>query len=57
MARLNNLIRLSVDEFIKASRIDVCEAFDCKYHDEDSTGCNLKKIILDENGKCKLYER
>lgn len=47
---INKLINLITD-----TRIDVCDADDCKNMSIDGFDCILKSVSINENGKCENY--
>lgn len=59
MAKMGD-IKITVDEFIKASRVHVCIAkcrFNSIYYEGCAGyGCHLKSIELDKQGRCSFFE-
>jgi hypothetical protein len=49
-------IRIKVDEFFTASRVEFCLKAECRFHSRDGFDCGSKRVALDENGKC-IQER
>jgi len=44
-------------DFLTAPRLSYCLAFTCIHHDDNDALCNLRRIPIDDNGRCKEFER
>lgn len=53
-------LRVKVDSFFVETRIHSCTSKECKFNmfslaPNNGLHCQLKKISIDEHGKCKFY--
>ena len=58
MAKLPN-ITISVDNFLKDTRVSICMATSCKYNQakRGNADCHLKIINIDDQAQCMSFEK
>jgi len=56
MTRIGD-IKITVDEFLKSTRVRMCCNLQCKYLSKDALSCRFKTIEIKEDGGCGEFEK